>query len=229
MGNLGGFGMLPIRLGGGETDVESIYRSLNESKGSAYDTSDASNVTAETMAEARAIAAVYRSNARMSYQWDAKRMYDFIPRWEKIFNIHPGPTASVPSRRAALGVKFLALVGHASLSDTVQAIIGDCFVSIVYTSLDEAYMRWPGNGYPNDFLSNTAHILIKVQFSANQTQAEFWDLMARMSQQLRDQLPVWTTFDWGMDAEAGGEGFYLDDPIAGGPPPTNLNYELLDE
>lgn len=226
---LGGFSPLPFSLGGGEPIVETLYNSLNISLGTAYDVSDASNVTAETMAEARALADVYECNQRMSYATDPKRMpAELLPRWEKIFDIHPHVLATDEDRRLALQAKFLALIGPAGLTDAITALINGSFVGLEFTPLASAYQRWLVNGFPNDWISTTAHILIRVQFTANQTLADFLNEMAVMTQMLDDFLPVYTTFDWGTFAEGGVTGFWLDDPVGSGPPPSNLDFEVFD-
>lgn len=224
----GGFTPWPLRFGGGEPNLRALYESLNLSLGPAYDTSDLSNVTAETMAEARALDAVWSANRRMSLQWDPERMTDFMERWETIFGLRPGVSDSIAERRTILQAKFLALIGPSSLEDSVTLLLGASFVEVVRTSLADAYQRWPENGYPDDWISNTAHILIRVQYANNQTEAEFLKLMAKLGLMLDDLLPAWTSWDWGAFNEAGAEGFFLDDPLGAGPPPYNLNYETFD-
>jgi hypothetical protein len=215
-------------MGGGEPNVRALYESLNLSLGPAYDTSDLSNVTAETMAEARALDAVYSANRRMALQWDPRRMTDFMSRWETIFGLHPGRNDTIPERRAILDAKFLALIGPATLEDTVVPLLGDSFVEVIRTTLAEAYQRWPENGFPNDWVSHTAHILIRVQYAANQTESAFLKLMATLGRVLDDLLPSWCDWEWGTFDEGGIEGFFLDEPIGLGPPPYNLNYETFD-
>lgn len=216
---LGGFSPLPWTLGGGEPRVKTLYDSLNQSLGTAYDTSDESNVTAETMAEARALDAVWSANRRMALQTDAKRMSDFIGRWERILDLHPAPSDSDVARRAAIQAKFLAWIGPSALLDLVTLIAGTSLIGIEFTDLVDAQIRWPENGYPNNWTSNTAHIVIRVQFSANQTTAEFWNMRARLTQALDDFLPAWATFDIATFRPGGGNGFFLDE--------RNLNYETF--
>jgi hypothetical protein len=216
---LGGFAHLPVRLGGGEPRVETIYNSLNQARGTAYDTTDESNVTAETLAQARAIDAAWGANERMSLQTDPRRMSDFLSRWEKILRLHPGPDDTVVARRSAVQVKFLAWIGPAGLEDLVAEIAGDSFIGIELTALADSVPRWPPNGYPNNFTSNCAHILVRVRFGANQTMAEFWDMRARLSRTLADFLPAHMTFDIGTYRVGGGTGFFLDE--------RNLNYSTF--
>lgn len=217
---LGGFSPLPWKLGGGVPRLKVLYDSLNQSLGTAYDTSDASNVTAETMAEARALHAVWSSNRRLALQTDPNRMTDFMARWEKILDLHPNPTASDVVRRRAIAAKVLAWIGPSSLDDVVAAIAGASFIGIEYTPLADDQARWPENGYPNSWTSNTAHIIVRVKISANQTMAEFWDMRATLTHTLNDLLPVYTTFDIATFRPDGvSRGFFLDE--------RNLNYETF--
>lgn len=220
MSKLGGFSPLPMRLGGGQTRVETLYKSLNESLGTAYDVSDESNVTAETMAEARALDAVWSSNRRMSLQWDPRRMTDFLSRWEKIFAVAPSPGDSDNARRAVLQGKFLALIGPSTLEDVVMPIASASFVGIEYTELVDAVPKWPGNSFPDEWHSNVAHIVIRVKFTANQTLAEFWRMKSKLTAFLNDYLPAWVTFDIAIFRESTGlSGFYLDE--------RNLDFETF--
>lgn len=228
MPTFGGFGGFPLKFGGGNNHRRTLYDALNQARGTAYDTTDDSNVTADTYAQAIALEAVWSANRKMANQWDPRRMTDFIPRWEAIFDIHPSASDSLNARRAVLSAKFRALAGQQTLTDIVSAMLGGSFVGVEYTPIAQAYMRWPENGYPTDWISHTAHILIRVQFAQGQTENEFLRLMAQLDRFLRDYLPAYTTWDWGMFAENGLDGFYLDDPLGAGPPPANLGYETFD-
>lgn len=219
MPTFGGFSPFPLRFGGGKPRLKTLYEALNQARGTAYDTSDASNVTAETMAEARALDAAWSSNRKMALQTDPARMTDFMPRWEAILDVHPLPTDSIASRRAVLRAKFLALGGPAILHDAVVALTGASFIGIVYTAVADAVPRWPANGFPNNWTSNAVHIVIHVQFAPNQTNAQFWDMRAALNKFLQDFLPVWVTWDVGIRDSHGTFCFYLDE--------QNLDLELF--
>lgn len=229
MPTFGGFGGWPRRYGGGESPVETIYNSLNQARGTAYDTSDESNVTAETYAHAVVLAAVWAGNRRVAHAWDPYRMTDLIPRWEVIFGVRPSINASDNARRRVLQSKFRALANQLTLQDAVSDLIGDCLVQIEYTPLALAYQRWQVNSPTDDWISDTAHILIRVQYTSGQIDSDFLRLMAQMDSMLRQMLPAYTTWDWAMYAEDGTDNFYLDDPVGSGPPPNNLNYESFGE
>jgi hypothetical protein len=213
MPTFGGFSPFPLRFGGGKRRLEVIYDSINESLGSAYDTSDSSTVTSQTMAEARAIDAAYSGNVRMSYATDPLRMpTELVPRWETILDLHPHRTDSIEARRAALAAKFLSLSGGTILEDTVRALTGASFIAIEFTALADAVPRWPVNGFADKWTSNVAHFVIRVQFAPNQTNADFWNMRARLRQFLRDFVPAWVTFDIAISDSHGTECFYLDEP-----------------
>lgn len=217
---LGGFCPLPFSLGGEAPRIEALYEAQNQALGSAYDTADFTTVTAETMAEARALDDVYESNTRMSYASDPSRMpEELIPRWEVVFDLHPHRTDSLETRRSMLSAKFLALSGGTLLEDTVRAITGASFVGIEFHPLSTAVVRWSVNSFPDRWTSSVAHVLIRVQFAANQTNAAFWNMLATLSKFLQDFLPAWMEFDAAIHDSGGGDCFLLDEP--------NLDLESL--
>ncbi len=211
----GGFSTFPIRFGGGETRIKTIYDSLNESLGTGYDTSYASNVTAETMAEARAIAAVWSASRRMSLQWDPMRMSDFVGRWEKIFGVIPAPSDSMSARQAVLALKFRALAGPiaGNVEDAASTLLGDAYVGVEFTTPAQANQSWPSSTPPSatNFYSFVAHILVRVQQPSTMTFSQFITLMGKLTSMLDDLLPAWVSSDWGMFGANGLNGFYLDE------------------
>ncbi len=224
MPNFGGYAPLPLRLGGGESTVRVIYESLNDGLGTGYDTSDNSTVTADTFADAVQIAALWSANARMTNQWDPNRMTDFIPRWEKIFAVVPSSGDSDNARRARLAAKFQALGGplYATTELICSSLLGDAYVGVEYTPLASSHSNWPGGTPPQPGMwsSSVAHILVRVQQPANATVVEFLKSLGELMAFLGDFLPAWVTFDWGLFADNGMNGFYLDE--------NNLDYETFD-
>lgn len=215
---LGGGSPLPWSLGGGIEQVRVIFEALNHARGSLYDTTDGSNVTAQTAAEARSLRAIWSANRRMAHAADPLRIpAELLPRWEKILSLHPAPGATDVERRRAIKAKFITWIGPTTTDDLCAAILGDSFIAVERTALVDAYQRWPFNGFPDDWISNTAHIVIRVVRGANQSLAEFWNMRARLTQALNDFLPSWTTFD--IAIESTGNCFRLDEP--------NLNLETF--
>lgn len=209
----GGFTPFPLRFGGGRPRLQTLYESLNQALGSGYDTDDASTVTAETMAEARAIDGLYSGNVRMSYIMDPARCpEEIIPRLEFICGLHPHRTDTIPARRRALSAHFLLLSGNAILEDVVVAIAGDSFIAIQFTALADAIPRWVITGFPNNWTSNTAHIVVRVRQTGLQTTADFWNMRATLRKFLRLFLPVWVTFDIAIRSSHDDDCFYLDEP-----------------
>lgn len=212
---------------GQPSPVDTIYKSLNQALGTAYDTSDTSPVTAETKAEARILAATWRNNRRMALQWDPRYMTDFIPRWEAIFGIHPAHGSSDSARRTVLQARFKLLAGRSSFTDLATSLLGSNLVAIERGDLSNNYLRWPDNGFPNDWISHTAHILVRVQFLGGQTEISMLKLVGAARAVLEDAMPAWCTLDFATFAEDGSSRFILDDPNGAGPPPHNLNWEAL--
>jgi len=205
---------MPLRVGGGESRVRDIYVSLNDGLGTAYDTSDDSPVTAETKADATTIEAVWSANERLKNQWDPNRLTDFLVRWEKIYGLAPKATDSAVARRARVALKFRALGGelYATLDDICVALLGTAFVGIEYTPLAQAHANWPGGSpaQPDMWSSSIAHILVRVTPPATLTFHEFIAALGELTAFLGDFLPCWVTFDWGLFAPGGVNGFYFD-------------------
>jgi uncharacterized protein YmfQ (DUF2313 family) len=213
-----------MRLGGGPSRAQVIYDSLNQGLGTAYDTSDGSTVTGETAADARSIESVWSANTRMQNQWDPFRMVQFIPRWEEIFGLVPGADDSDNRRRGRIQAKFQALGGpiYATIEESASAILGDAYVGVEYTDLAHAVANWPGGSPPDNsqFNSSVCHILVRVEQPGNSTTSEFVSSLNDLTIFLGVFLPTWVTFDWGLYADNGMRGFYLDE--------NNLDYETFD-
>lgn len=229
------------RYGGGTPNLKRLVDSLNSQRGTAYNTDQSSNVYAENMAYARAINHAWSDNNRLANQWDAQRMTDFLPRWEKIFGIVPDPLDSLQARRAVIANAFLRLgqqPGYQAVYDACLAAVGsDVFVGIVHTTsaagvngpavvwTPDTTPAWPvGNVDPSHVLtwySNIAHVLIQVQQPASMGDAEFSGRVGKLWPILDSFLPAWVTWDWFKVIHAGGtvKGFFLDE--------ENLNVEVF--
>jgi hypothetical protein len=223
----GGFNSFPFRFGGGQSDHRTIYESLNTGLGTGLDTSDASTVTAETSADAQAIAALWSANARLQNQWDPRRMTDMVPHWEFIFGIRPHRSDSMNVRRARLIPKFLALGAelYATTSEICTAILGAEFLSVEYTALADARPHWPDGtpAYATQWTSHCAHILIRVKRYDQLTTLTLHEYFTKLSELwnfLRDLNSSWSTTDWAWEG-VGGPGFYLDED-------KNLDGEYFD-
>jgi hypothetical protein len=218
----------PFRLGGGKSTQQAIYESLNAGLGTAFDTTDESTVTAETSADARAIAAVWSANRRLANQWDPRRMTDMLARWEKIFSIRPGRNDSANRRRGVLTARFLALGGDTvgTLDEFCELILGDdLFIEVVRTPLADAGTNWPGGtpSNPDRWDSTVAHLLVRVErFDAVSIPfVEMLDRLSTMMTEMRNYTASWMETDFGWDGE-GAPGFYLDED-------RNLDGEYFDE
>ncbi len=219
----GRFGSFPFRLGGGEPLSRKLYRDLNGAIGTAYDTSSSSTVTAETAAEARAIAAAWRANERAANQLDSDRMTDFVSRWESILRLTPSSSDTLTTRRARVKAKRSALGSpdRSAINTVCLSALGNFFVQTEYVPLELALQRWPGNGFPDDNYSTTSHILVRVHHPAGTYDGPFLAACNGLVAILRDFIADWATVDWGILNSAGSNGFLLDDP-------HNLDMETFD-
>lgn len=223
MANFGGMSPLPLRLGGGShRRLEAIYNSINQALGTAYDISDDSNVTAETMAEARLIEWLWSSNQRLANQMDPPRMTDFLPRWEGILGVPPRRGDTDQTRRSHVAAK-LAASGNPNeqgVNEVVSALLGALLLAVEYTPLASANTHWAGTGEPTLWSSSVAHILVRVTKPTNMADQDFFVTMASVITALDDFAPAWSTFDWGVFAVNGLRGFYFDE--------HNLDVETFD-
>lgn len=231
----------PRRYGGGKPALKTIVDSLGAQLGTAYDTtSTTTNTSGEPplvyirmQAVGRALWAAWEQNQRMAYQWDAQRMTDFLPRWEKIFGLYPLSTDSLATRRARVGIA-MARVGAAAGGDVYAvclAYLGPLLVSIVTSSSGASgTVVWTPKGWPvgtnqakptdPDWYSTVSYIAIKVQQPSTMLSDEFYATCASVMVALDAILPAWVTFTWIRQDIHPGAGFYLDE--------LNLDNEAFD-
>jgi hypothetical protein len=229
---VGGLHPYPISYGAQKhRTIETILRSLNEGDGTFPSKDEDSYVYAENWAVARAIADLWSTNRRLSYQWDAKRMTDMLPRWETIFALHPLSTDTEAERRASVGAKF-AIIGkpatHQVVHDLMVDVLGDIYVQTVNTSSSDAFGYAPGGiaipgGVTLDdgpWTSGVAYVAIELEQPTGVGDQAFFDTAGKVHTHLDSLLPAWVDFGWFKDG-TGGTGFFLDDTY-------NLDVERFD-
>lgn len=250
----GGLAPSPERSGGGRTTVGRVLDSLNAQMGTAYDTTQPSNVYLKNMARARAIAECWSTNARLANQWDPLRMTDFVARWEKIYGLYPIPTDTMVDRRARIQAAVLRVAqfpAYQAVVDQLRLTLGTVFVGVVHTGTSAANPTVVGgvvtspSGPANvispalgnttaasDWASTIAHIAVQVQQPVGMTDVDFYIACGKIFPILDSWLPAWVTFDWfrALHTNATVAGFWLDgDPVnaAVGATVTNLDNEAF--
>lgn len=238
----GGMSPSPRRMGGAGPNgnrLRVFYDALGRARGDGYDTTQTSNVSAETMATARVIALIWSTNQRLANQWDPFRMTTNLPRWEKILNIVPLPTDSDSARRARIQTIF-ARTGQAPFTSYIAtqlaALLGSFFVAVEYISVANAVITVPNGTYPFGIVSagapwssTTAHILIRTKLPTGAKESDFQAAIGLINPFMDAVAPAWVTWDFYRPgtvsvAVTGGPsagGFYLDDA-------QNLNLEVFD-
>ncbi len=237
----GGLTPFPKRFGGGKPRAKVILDSLNAGRGTGVDTTNwDSPVYGENVVHARAIAAAWSTNRRLSNIWDSTRVTGrAIHRWEKIRAVTPNPGDSDRTRRDRLAA-IEALAGlnptHQVLTTLLSAALGDVFVAVEYISVANAVINVPDGSYPFGTVnaivpwsSTVAHILVRTQKPTGMTEGEFYETAGRVVAILDPVVPSWVYFDWYRPgpvsvAVSGGPsagGFYLDDD-------ANLSNEVFD-
>lgn len=212
----GGTAPMPASMGGGVNLVALILEALNAARGTAYDTSEGSNVYVENLAHARAIASAWGTNQRLANQFDPKRMTSMLPRWERIMRIIPSPTATMPERRREIARRW-ARTGQkttqASLEAELRDAIGNVFVAIEFDTVATATTWWP-SGTPNPvapWYSTISLARVHVEAIPNMTEAEFYETSRKAVPILDARLPAWATWElWRNDIVTGMPGFFLD-------------------
>lgn len=208
----GGLNPFPHRFGGVDSPVPAIVASLNDARGTAYDTTQPSTVYAVDVALAFALAAVWSGNARVANQTDPSRVSDMLARWERCFGVTPATSDAPAARRARLLSRFRALAGptDASLNDTCARLLGELFVGIEYTPASGAVTHWSATGEPSLWYSSVAHILVRVKRVDNTPESTFFRRVGQLAEAMQNILPAWVTWDWAVFGDNGAAGFFLD-------------------
>lgn len=210
MAALGSLAPSPRHVGGGTSRVAAFTEAINGGMGTAYDVQWSSPVYLQSLAIARLIAVLWSCNERMRNLWHPA-LTDFLARWERIFGLTPSTADSKRVRRGRLAAAWRALGGpvYGTLQDMGASLLGAAFVGVEYTPLADDNAHWPGNGEPDGWSSNIAHIVVRVLQPGTVLDPELFALFRQLGNALDLTLPAWATWDWAMNGAAG-DGFYLD-------------------
>ncbi len=208
MGKLGGFGTLPLRLGGGKPRVKAILDGLVSDLGTAYDAANPDTIVyAETLAVARAIDAAWSTNMRLANVWNPLRCgLPILRRWERFLRLPqlPADTELARRQRAADCLsRFGKSPTGARITTLLAAALGSAFVATEYISYANANITVPDGTYPwgtpnadAPWSSTVARVLVRMQKPSTMTEAEFYAAAGMVYTILDPILPVWTSFDW---------------------------------
>ena len=238
MPTYGKYAPQPERYGGANTRplVQVLHEALNRARGTAYDTTENSDVSAENFAFARALWDVWETNRRLSYQNDPYRMSGAcLARWERILSIPVDPEDTEIERRDRVRERFQR-IGQVpkpqSIRDLLRQKLGAIFVDLHHISVTEAVIRWPGGTEdPNaPWYSTVAHIAVQLRKPANYGEQAFYAAAAKVFSILDPVLAARLTWDWYRNGDGHtGEwptdpeaGFFLDDE-------HNLDNEIFDK
>jgi hypothetical protein len=228
-------------MGGGTPIAKTIVDQLARARGTAVNASDPSTVAyLETLAIGRAIAAAWSTNERLANQWDALRMTDMLPRWEKIFRLRPRPTDTLVDRRQAVA-RAQARVGletiHSTVTTALSTVLGPVFVAVEFLDSSLAIITVPDGTYPFGVVvdgvpwsSSVGTVLVRVERPNGYSEGDFYEAVGKISELLDDMLPADVDFLWYRAPETGASvnvpggpsaaGFYLDE--------RNLNESVFD-
>jgi hypothetical protein len=117
--------------------IETLLQSLNQELGTTYAAyfPEGTNtiVWVENYTVAKAANDLWESNQRLVNQFDPNRMSVFIPRWETILGLVPGPNDSLTDRKKKIADKFSLWSSPPTfqgVSDHIKNIIGNIFVEL---------------------------------------------------------------------------------------------------
>lgn len=203
------------RYGGGSPNaLKAIVDSLGQQRGTAYDNVTTGNVYIENMALGRAIAECWSNNQRMANQWDAARMTEFIPRWEKILGLIPGQSDTDTARRARIAASVLRISQsgiYQTVFDQLTVLLGSTIFNGILTTSSGQAVVWTPSGWNVgshdstkvlNFYSTVAHILIQVTQPSGMTDGVFYQTLGAINPMLDQILPAWVTWDWARNTTA---------------------------
>lgn len=207
----------PFRTGNSKeiSSIEILHQSLNEQKGSAYNTETNSVVWVENYALAKVLADAWETSRRFANQFDPLRLTSFLERWERILKITPFSTDSLESRRKTIQGKwklFNVIPNSQIIKDFLLTIIGSIFLNILHVPSSKAKsyinhghspIQIPGGVLLLDgsWKSSISTVLIRVYQPTNMQDSEFFELSNKCKPFLDNLLPAHIIFDWGMYGE----------------------------
>lgn len=199
---MGRFGRSPFARRFGGRSVEDIeHRAMLNALEPGYDVSPDSAVYAETYAHAVTVASIWRVNGRLKNFRVPLKMMESLPVWEEACKLRPKATDSAPARRRALAAKMRGFVGNklSDIYDVCATAAGANFLGIAFS--DPAYVYQPGlNPGPPGFEWTSARAKIAIELSRdNLSNADFFALVQRLTEQLHILVPGWMTFRVGTD------------------------------
>jgi hypothetical protein len=230
---MSGFNYSPTKPGSEKGLLsEIILESLNDADGDALSKDPDGFVYAENLAVSRALAYLWGVNKRLSYQFDPKRMTDYISRWEYILSIIPPPDATNSERRAVIDAR-ISSYGESGIqqvvTDALRTALGSVFDYIQNSGWAVAAGSAPGgvtvpggvNLPDDDWRSSIAYMAIVVKWIPPMKFTKFLDRVGQIDGLMQGLLPAWSTFDWVSYNSTATLGFILDDE-------HNLDFECFD-
>lgn len=146
MSHFGGLTAGIERYGGRKPRVEMLLASLNSQHGTAFDVAYPSPIYIKNLAIAKCISDVWDTAERMGNQFIWEKVSEFIPRWERIFGLHPSASESDKSRRDTIAARWNVygrLTTHQALIDAIDPLLGGVTYSIVNQDYTNADFAWP--------------------------------------------------------------------------------------
>jgi len=193
----------PFKFGGGPSAFEVEHLALLDALSPGWDASAGTANYAELFGAALAVSMIWQVNRRTTNQAIPSKMLEALPGWEQVLFLSPLKTDTSIARRRAVAAKLRGISGNAlhDLQDVSRTLAGANYVGTLVPDAAHAWAYWPGinPGPPGlEWSSNRASISVVVTHGSL-SDADFLNLLERMTQTLNDIEPAWMNYVIGVD------------------------------
>ena len=193
----------PFGLGGGASTFEIEHQALLDAYAPGWDSSTDTINHSECFGFALAVTMIWQVNRRTANQVIPMKRLEELPTWEQILKLSPTRDDPAVTRRRLVAAKLRGLAGNAlhDIQDVVRTIAGNNYVGTSAPDAAHAWAYWPGvnPGPPGlEWSSNRASITITLT-RTSLSDADFINLLERMTQSLNAMIPAWMQYCIGVD------------------------------
>jgi hypothetical protein len=200
----GRYNPFPRRFGGGPNVLEIEHLAMLDALAPAWDTSDTTEIHAETYAHAIAVTAIWALNKRLEGNRIPDRMLETLATWEQACGLRPLNTDTHVDRRRAVAAKLRGFAGNAlaQIDDVCRDLAGDSYLGLVTADTAQVVTYWGGiNPGPPGFewCSNRAQIGVRLDADSFPRTSDLLDTVRKLRNTLNALCPAWMGFEIGTD------------------------------
>lgn len=185
-------------VGGGHDDrAETILAALLSELGDgAQAKEDGSQVHAEMVPIARALASADSVIDLRVNQWFPEAMTIMVERWEAILGIVASTNDSLLTRQSRIGSRLLGWYNAqaGSISAIVDSAFGSWDTNLIFSDATTAVMHWPNTAEPTEWYSTVANVVIEFIRPVGATDEEVDSRINVLSDALEESLPAWAKY-----------------------------------